>query len=53
MNATCPIEAVFGGADDERYPCTYAKNHDGPHSFEHPNLHPPSVADLRQRETTP
>jgi hypothetical protein len=42
----CPIEAVFGGADEERYPCTYAKGHDGPHSFEGPN--PPSAADLSQ-----
>lgn len=41
---TCPHEAVFGGGDDQRYPCTYAKGHDEPHSFE--GLNPPSAADL-------
>jgi hypothetical protein len=42
--ATCPMEAVFGGDDDERYPCTYEKGHDGPHSYV--GVNPPSVADL-------
>jgi hypothetical protein len=46
---TCPIEAVFGTADYLRYPCTYGKGHDGPHSFESPD--PPSVADLTATET--
>ncbi len=41
---TCPMEAVFGGEDDERYPCTYEKGHDGPHSYV--GVNPPSVADL-------
>ena len=41
---TCPIEAVFGGTDEERYPCTHDKGHDGPHSFE--GMNPPSAADL-------
>jgi hypothetical protein len=48
--AECPHEAVFGGADEERYPCTFAKGHDGPHSWQHPNLNPPSVADLARQD---
>jgi hypothetical protein len=42
----CPHEAVFGPADESRYPCTYARGHDGPHSFE--GVNPPSAADLNR-----
>ena len=44
--AECPSEAVFGGDDEDRYPCTYERGHEPPHSWEHPNLYPPSAADL-------
>ena len=30
MHDGCPIEAVF---PDDRFPCTFERGHDGPHSF--------------------
>lgn len=45
---TCPVELSYGDADYLRYPCTYDKGHDGPHSFESED--PPSAADLAALE---